>query len=108
MDGIDGNGEGVFVVAATNRLETIDSALVRKGRFHHLLYVPIPSHTDMLKMINYFGQKYGLSFEVREELKMKLKEGMSGADVENLCREGGMDKIKEVVLSEQYKKLRNH
>lgn len=101
MDGIDGNGDGVYVMAATNRIDSIDSALLRKGRFHYLLYVSLPTINDMYDMINYFGNKYSLSNEIQLNLKDQVKEGMSGADIENLCREAGMNRIKQVISLQQ-------
>lgn len=99
MDGIDGNGDGVYVFAATNRIDTIDKALLRKGRFHHLLHVPPPTLDDMRRMINYFGNKYQLSSSIQFHLQQSIQEGMSGADVENLCREAGMKRIHEVITN---------
>lgn len=99
MDGIDGNGDGVYVIAATNRIDNIDKALLRKGRFHHLLHVPPPTLEEMKEMIIYFGNKYQLSPSCTQHLlQHSLKEGMSGADVENLCREAGMKRIREIIV----------
>jgi AAA family ATPase len=100
MDGIDGNGDGVFVIAATNRVDQIDAALLRKGRFHHVLAVSPPSLSEMkTDMVTYFGDRYQLPEQTREEIRRKIVEGtqMSGADVENLCREAGMKRIREVI-----------
>jgi len=97
MDGIDGAGDGVFVIAATNKIENIDAALLRKGRFHHLLHVPTPSMEDMQELVLYFGRRYGLSVSAQENIRIVLREGMSGADVENLCREAGMQRVKSMI-----------
>ena len=105
MDGIDGNSDGVYVMAATNRIDSIDSALLRKGRFHHVLYVPPPTINEMYQMIHYFGNKYNLSIEIQISLNDKVKEGMSGADIENLCREAGMMKIRNIICIQQLEKL---
>jgi transitional endoplasmic reticulum ATPase len=105
MDGIDGNGDGVFVIAATNRVESIDAALLRKGRFHHLLHVPPPTAKDKQAMVTYFGDRFQLPVETKEGLQGRLVEGMSGADVENLCREAGMLKIREAICLQQLGRL---
>ncbi|CAE7466104.1 CDC48B, partial [Symbiodinium microadriaticum] len=98
MDGIDGAADDVFVVAATNRLESIDAALLRKGRFHHILHVSLPTMEARHDMVNYFGDKYSLSETVRKKISHKLTDLMSGADVENLCREEGMNRIKSFII----------
>jgi SpoVK/Ycf46/Vps4 family AAA+-type ATPase len=98
MDGIDGNGDGVFVIAATNRVDHIDAALLRKGRFHHVLRVSPPTLCEMRdQMVTYFGDRYQLPEATKEDIRLEIVEGMSGADVENLCREAGMKRIREVI-----------
>jgi len=90
MDGIGGE-RGVIVLGATNRIEAIDAALLRKGRFHHLLHVPSPDETTRMALLDYFANKCNLPLERVEELKrLELKEGISGAEVENVCREEAM------------------
>jgi SpoVK/Ycf46/Vps4 family AAA+-type ATPase len=107
MDGIDGNGDGVFVIAATNRVDNIDAALLRKGRFHHVLHVPPPSLSERRAMVDYFGGRFQLSVETKESLQGedRLVEGMSGADVENLCREAGMRRIRDAICLQQFDRL---
>ena len=74
MDGIDGSCDGVFVIGATNRIESIDAALLRKvrctasvmlhcviyhqGRFHHTLHVPCPTLEEKRKILSYFAKKF--------------------------------------------------
>ena len=100
MDGIDGGSEGVFVIGATNRIDSIDSALLRKGRFQELLCVPSPSFDEKVEILNYFSKKYGITKLAEESLRQRLNnENMSGADVENLCREEGMVRIREAIAN---------
>jgi len=90
MDGIGGGDRGVVVLAATNRVDCIDAALLRKGRFHHVLEVPPPDLACQALLLSHFSARSNLPAESTELLKSELKVGLSGADVENLCREEGM------------------
>jgi transitional endoplasmic reticulum ATPase len=112
---------GVIVLGATNRLDFIDAALLRKvtiptyfrflkcpvflhlhfvtpfqGRFHHVLLVPLPNASERRQLLHYFARKCNLlqvdSGEVCPALSARLREGMSGAEIENLCREATLEK----------------
>ena len=95
MDGITSGGGGnddldhdnhVIVMGATNRVDCIDAALLRKGRFHQIIHVPLPTSTERLKLLHYFATKCAVSSSHMETLQLSLKEGMSGADVENVVK----------------------
>lgn len=98
MDGINNNSSGCIVMGATNRLASIDSALLRKGRFHQILHVPLPDATEKTELLIYFSQKYGFTTDTVERLKTKLQSNMSGADVEVLCREESINIIRGMVM----------
>ncbi len=68
LDGIQTNTSMIFVMAATNRLESIDAALLRKGRFDHCLMVDIPSLADAKLLFEYFGAKYHLTADAVADL----------------------------------------
>ena len=89
-DGIDGNDNRVIVIGATNRIDCIDAALIRKGRFHHVLNIKAPSGNERIQLLQYFCRKFSLPDQTKSYLIGRLMEGMSGADVENLCREESM------------------
>lgn len=108
MDGIDSNGQGVVVMAATNRLASIDSALLRKGRFHHILEVGNPSLEVQYRLVEYFLNKCNICSDddvtrggggggraVVERVRRKCAEGMSGAEVEGLCKEAVLEIVRE-------------
>eukprot|EP01041_Mallomonas_annulata_P004596 gene4596-9132_t len=98
MDGIGGSSHGVIVLGATNRLDSIDAALLRKGRFHQLLHVPCPNENDRIALLEYFCRRSGLSDgNIQNDLKTSLRAGMSGADVENVCREAAMSCLRDIV-----------
>ena len=101
MDGITGGGDTqrqldrdhVIVMAATNRIDCIDSALKRKGRFQELIHVPPPNENERIQLLHYFAKKYSLSSEVIDLMRHGQqfnKENISGADVENICLQEAM------------------
>lgn len=88
MDGINSkSGNSVIMLGATNRLDFIDAALIRKGRFHSVLHVPQPDHKNKIKLLYHFGGKCNLSNKLIESLQLNLKDNMSGAEIENICKE---------------------
>jgi transitional endoplasmic reticulum ATPase len=92
---------GVIVLAATNRIDSIDKALLRKGRFHHVLHIPNPGQEDRLALLEYFTSKYGISEERKSGLRSQMSGamGMSGAEVENVCRETAMEVLRTTIAS---------
>lgn len=84
---IHSNSGGVIVLGATNRLDFIDAALIRKGRFHNVLHVPLPNEEERTLILKHFAKKCKLDDVSLDSLLLKLKDGMSGAEIENLCRE---------------------
>ena len=106
MDGIDGK-HGVVVLGATNRLQCIDAALLRKGRFHHLLCVPNPDPAVARLLLRYFSSRCQLvSEEIARQLEEALREGMSGADIENLVREENMRQLRtKIIIAEESSKI---
>ena len=102
MDGIGygevsniGGAGGVMVMGATNRIGAIDAALLRKGRFHHVLEVPAPDVATQYLLLDYFAKKCSIPQQKITQLQGNLKIGLSGADVENLCREAQLETIRE-------------
>ncbi|XP_029986980.1 ATPase family gene 2 protein homolog B [Sphaeramia orbicularis] len=80
----------VMVVAATNRPDCLDSALLRPGRLDHIIYVPPPDHTGRLSILKICTESMPIAADVRlEELASKTNL-YSGADLENLCREAAL------------------
>ncbi|KAL9657377.1 hypothetical protein ABK040_014366 [Willaertia magna] len=117
MDGIEST-KNLLVVAATNRPDMIDSALIRPGRLEHLLYVPPPDDESKRKIIDINLQNFGDSFLdiLNRECSRKdyvdmladdksLTGYMTGAEIEALCREACMASIREIELTKQDVKL---
>jgi len=96
MDGIE-DRKGVVVIASTNRPDILDPALLRPGRFDRLVYVPAPDTGARLKILEVHTKDMPLNPELRSKITeyAKRTEGYSGADLENVCREAGMQAIRE-------------
>ncbi|XP_068588296.1 ATPase family gene 2 protein homolog B [Cebidichthys violaceus] len=85
----------VMVVAATNRPDCLDSALLRPGRLDHIIYVPPPDQQARLCILKMCTQSMPVGADVRlEELAAKT-ELYSGADLENLCKEAALLALQE-------------
>ena len=101
MDGINSKSENsVIMLGATNRLDFIDAALIRKGRFHHVLHVPQPDYNNKIKLLYHFGGKCKLSNEVIESLQLDLKDDMSGAEIENICKQKVIQQFRDKIVLE--------
>ena len=88
MDGLE-ERVGVFVIAATNRPDIIDPAMLRPGRLDKLLYVPLPNPDDRLQILKTCCKKVPLDEDVNLDkiANSPLLEGFSGADLSALTRE---------------------
>ncbi|WP_457751717.1 CDC48 family AAA ATPase [Thermococcus sp.] len=89
MDGIQENS-GVVVIAATNRPDIIDPALLRPGRFDRLILVPAPDEKARLEIFKVHTRKVPLAEDVSLEELAKRTEGYTGADIEAVVREAAM------------------
>ncbi len=85
----------VVVIAATNRPDIIDPALLRPGRFDKLIYVPAPNKEGRLKILEVHTKKMPLAEDVDLERIAEMTEGYSGADLEALCREAALEALRE-------------
>jgi cell division protease FtsH len=129
MDGFEGN-EGVIVIAATNRPDVLDPALLRPGRFDRQVVVPLPDVRGREQILKVHMRKVPISDDVRASVIARATPGFSGADLANLVNEAALfaarfnkrlvdmadmekakDKImmgaerRSMVMSEQEKKL---
>jgi transitional endoplasmic reticulum ATPase len=94
MDGLE-KREGIVVIASTNRPDMVDPALLRPGRFDRLLYCHAPDLDSRLKILEVHTKKMPLAPDVSLRRVANQTEGYSGADLENLAREAGMQAIRE-------------
>jgi len=96
MDGLQ-TLKNVVVIGATNRLDIIDPALLRPGRFDRIIFVPPPDFKARIEIFRVHTRKMKLAEDVNlEELALKT-EGYTGADIEAVCREAAMEAIREGV-----------
>jgi len=86
MDGLE-TLQNVVVIAATNRPDIIDPALLRPGRFDRLIYVPSPDDNSRLQIFKIYTKKIPIAPDVSLQEVNKATRGYSGADVQALCNE---------------------
>jgi cell division protease FtsH len=89
MDGFEGT-EGVIIVAATNRPDVLDPALLRPGRFDRQVVVPIPDVKGRLEILKVHTRKIPLDSDVNLEVLARGTPGFSGADLANLINEAAL------------------
>ncbi len=89
MDGFETN-LGVIVIAATNRPDILDAALLRPGRFDRQVYVTLPDIRGREQILNVHMRKVPLGTDVSAEIIARGTPGMSGADLANLCNEAAL------------------
>ncbi len=94
MDGFEARGD-VGIVAATNRPDILDPALLRPGRFDRFIEVPIPNEDGRMEILKIHTRNMSLEEEVDIRLVASLTEGASGADLKAICTEAGMFAIRE-------------
>ncbi|MDQ3037131.1 MAG: ATP-dependent zinc metalloprotease FtsH [Myxococcota bacterium] len=89
MDGFEAS-EGVIIIAATNRPDVLDPAILRPGRFDRRIIVPRPDLVGRLGILNVHTKKVPLSDDVDMDLIARGTPGFSGADIENLVNEAAL------------------
>ena len=89
MDGFDGN-EGVIVIAATNRPDVLDPALLRPGRFDRQVVVPLPDIRGREQILKVHMRKIPLDRDVEPSVIARGTPGFSGADLANLVNESAL------------------
>jgi cell division protease FtsH len=89
MDGF-GTGEQVVVIGATNRLDTLDPALLRAGRFDRQLYVGPPDVKGRLEILHVHTKDKPLADDLDLELVARRTPGATGADLANICNEAAI------------------
>src|ERR1700690_1770584 len=89
MDGFEGN-EGIIVIAATNRPDVLDPALLRPGRFDRQVVVPLPDVRGREQILRVHMRRVPLSDDVRPALIARGTPGFSGADLANLVNEAAL------------------
>ncbi|MFQ5711315.1 MAG: CDC48 family AAA ATPase [Candidatus Geothermarchaeales archaeon] len=100
MDGIN-RLQDVVVIAATNRPDLVDEALIRPGRIDLLLYVPPPNEKERLQILRIHTQNTRLSEDVDLEEIARMTENYSGADLDALVREAALNALRRDISVEK-------
>ena len=109
MDGFEGN-EGVIVIAATNRPDVLDKALLRPGRFDRQVYVGLPDIRGREQILKVHVRKVPLDERVDLGIVARGTPGFSGADLANLINEASLFAAranKRIVTMEEFEKARD-
>ncbi len=88
MDGFDNRGD-VRIMAATNRVDMLDPALLRPGRFDRIIEIPLPDKAGRLEILKIHSSRMRLSGVDLEEIAA-ITEESTGAELQAICREAGM------------------
>jgi len=89
MDGFDGR-EGVILVAATNRPDVLDSALMRPGRFDRQVFIDLPDLLGREEVLRVHAKRFQISDDVDLQVVARNTPGFSGADLANLLNEAAL------------------
>ncbi|XP_020257655.1 cell division control protein 48 homolog B isoform X2 [Asparagus officinalis] len=111
MDGLE-QATGIIVLAATNRPQAIDAALMRPGRFDLVLYVPPPDQEGRYEILRIHTRKMNLGEDVDLMQVAECTDLFTGADLEGLCTEAGMVALREdisagIVFDRHFQTARN-
>ncbi len=98
MDGFD-NNTNIVVIAATNRPDTLDPALLRAGRFDRKIMVSRPTYEERILIFEYYLSKKKVAKDVSIASIAKRTSGLVGADIENVVNEAALNVAKESRLA---------
>jgi transitional endoplasmic reticulum ATPase len=103
LDGLE-ELKGVLVLAATNRKDLIDSAILRPGRFDFTLEFPLPDEKARQEIFKIHVRGKPVASDINPEVLAQKTEGLTGSDIEVICREASMTAIREFILAEDKNK----
>ena len=93
--------EDVVIIAATNRPDIVDPAILRPGRFDRLIYVPEPDNDSRLAIFKIYTKGMPLAKDVNLSQLVMLTKKYSGADIEALCREAGLNALRRDIKAKE-------
>ena len=94
MDGFD-QSTNIIVIAATNRPDTLDPALLRAGRFDRKVLVSAPTYEERIQIFNYYLKNKKLDQKVSIDSLARRTSGLVGADIENIVNEATLQVAKD-------------
>jgi len=109
MDGFETN-DGVIIIAATNRPDVLDPALLRPGRFDRQVIVPLPDIVGRGKILKIHSKKVSIGPDVKLKIVAKGTPGFSGADLANLVNEAALlaaRKNKRIVTMQEFEEAKD-
>jgi len=98
MDGFEAT-EGIVILAATNRPDVLDTALLRPGRFDRQIIVPLPEFEERLAILKVHSRDKRMGTDVDLETMARATPGMSGADLANLVNEAALFAVRRESLA---------
>ncbi|MBJ7293720.1 MAG: ATP-dependent zinc metalloprotease FtsH, partial [Ilumatobacteraceae bacterium] len=98
MDGFEAT-EGIVILAATNRPDVLDTALLRPGRFDRQIIVPLPEYEERLAILKVHSRDKRMGTDVDLETMARATPGMSGADLANLVNEAALFAVRRESLA---------
>jgi cell division protease FtsH len=103
MDGFH-NNEGIIVIAATNRKDILDQALLRPGRFDRIIRIPLPDKSSREKILDFYIKQKKVEKEVSISAIAELSNGFSGAQLKNLINEAAIITVRknDTVIKQEY------
>ncbi|MBT5924502.1 AAA family ATPase, partial [Candidatus Woesearchaeota archaeon] len=100
MDGLESLND-VVIIAATNRPDIVDPALLRQGRFDRVILTPVPDEKGRKKIFEIYLQKMPLAKDVDISSLAKKTEGYVGSDIEGVCREAAMVALRKDITAKE-------
>ncbi|KAF3830937.1 hypothetical protein GH733_002175, partial [Mirounga leonina] len=110
LDGFDSRGD-VKVIMATNRIETLDPALIRPGRIDRKIEFPLPDEKTKKRIFQIHTSRMTLADDVTLDDLIMAKDDLSGADIKAICTEAGLMALRErrmKVTNEDFKKSKEN
>jgi len=111
MDGFN-NNDDIVIIAATNRRDVLDQALLRPGRFDRIIRVPVPDKESRIKILEFYLKNKYTQENIDISSVAELTDGFSGAQLKNLINEAAIlsvknnfDKIQEKYIFDAFEKL---
>ena len=98
LDGME-ELEGVVILAATNRMDRLDPALLRAGRFDFIVEMPKPDREARVAIFGVHTKRMPLAKGVSIEALADATDGLVGSDIENICRQAAMIAIRELLAA---------
>ncbi len=92
---------GVMIIAATNRIDMMEPALLRAGRFDSIIEFPLPSREERVEILQMFLQTLPFRSEVDIDSLAASTDGWTGADLETLCKKAVMQVVEEALNKEE-------